>query len=303
MRCQDAWVEMSAALDGELDPAGASSLREHLDGCPACQIRRDQIAAFDQRLRAPARRALRVPEALQARIAGKLASQLPVPRPPRRRASPLAFAVAFTGAAAAAALAVAGPSSDDATTSDEASNEAAARSLLAGPSTPPHPHTPQARSQSTSAAADRAITSDPSARADSAPLARAAARSISASTAERTSLARAADRSSAPADCSTENDALDRPQSEDPTAPPRFTDGPGTRETCQLAVTGHSPVAVACGAGGLREARRVMRGLVDGARNRGLRFRCRDCHRNEIDFALDDSARERFATLVAAAGA
>jgi hypothetical protein len=46
-----------------------------------------------------------------------------------------------------------------------------------------------------------------------------------------------------------------------------------------------------------------MHGLVEAARARGTRFQCRDCHRNEVDFELDEGARERFASMLAAAGA
>jgi hypothetical protein len=244
MRCQEAMVEMSAALDGELDAAGASSLQEHLATCAPCRAQQEQLEALDPLLRAPGLRAVSVPEELRGRIASQIARPLP---PPRRRASPLAFAVAFTGAAAAAAaIAMAGPTSDLETTDATAAGENAGDN-----------------------AGDNAGGQDPTA---SLP---AADPDLGAGA----SLARAL--SKAPAHA-------------------RNTLG---RHDCRLAVAGHSPVARACGSGGTAAARRVMRGLVESARARGVRFECRDCHRNEIDFQLDDDARERFASMLAVVGA
>jgi hypothetical protein len=267
MRCQEALVEMSAALDGELDAAGASSLRAHLDSCETCQAAQERLRAVDQRLRVPALLAIRLPEDLQARIARQLAH----PRPsPRRRASPLAFAVAFTGAAAAAAaLAVArpgdsGPSAQGPTSSD--------------PEASPLGPTPAGRSAGL--AAGRA---NPGARATHAD--RESAAAIAAAAAASTLSAGARQRSAG-----THAVALPEP-------------GDAAHSDCRLAVASRSPVSRACGRGGLAEARRTMRALVDAARARGRHFECRDCHRNQIDFELDSKARERFASMLAATGA
>jgi anti-sigma factor RsiW len=117
MRCQDVFVLISAALDGELDPTEAASLRQHLQTCETCRQQQQQMnaaqALLDDSLRVPALRALMVPEELRARIASSISRPA---SPPRRRASPLAFAVAFTGAAAAAAaIAMATPAADSET--------------------------------------------------------------------------------------------------------------------------------------------------------------------------------------------
>jgi anti-sigma factor RsiW len=253
MRCQEALVEMSAALDGELDAEGASLLQAHLQTCHACQAEQERLRAVDQRLRVPALLAVRVPEELHARIARQIAR----PRPTsRRRASPLAFAVAFTGAAAAAAaLAVARPDDSGSAAQGPASND------------------PEASPLDTAAAA-----------AATAP----AAASI------RSAVAAARSATSGPGTLAP----LSGPHAVAVADP-----GTAAPTDCRLALGDHSPVSRACRRGGLAEARRTMRALVDTARARGRRFECRDCHRNQIDFELDQDARERFASMLAAAGA
>jgi anti-sigma factor RsiW len=225
MRCQEALVEMSAALDGEIDPASASSLQQHVGTCEPCRTQQEQLQAVDRALRAPALRLLSVPEELRGRIASELARPQSASR---RRSSPLAFAVAFTGAAAAAAaMAMARPSASEDTTS----------------------RTDQRRPQGDMVHARAPVT-------------------LPGATSART---------------------RSRPS--------------GSGNPCRLPRLGPSPVALACAAGGTQEAKRVMRTLVDAARARGMRFECRSCHRNEIDFALEDGARQQFARLLAAAGA
>ncbi len=44
LSCDDAREALSAALDGELDPAEAAALEAHLAACPACAERGDRLA-------------------------------------------------------------------------------------------------------------------------------------------------------------------------------------------------------------------------------------------------------------------
>jgi hypothetical protein len=63
-----------------------------------------------------------------------------------------------------------------------------------------------------------------------------------------------------------------------------------------------SPVAHACARGGIQEAKKAMKNLVKRAKNRGLKFECDSCHRNETDWQLTDDARANFTSMLAATG-
>jgi Putative zinc-finger len=51
MSCREAMADLSAAIDGELDPARAGPLDEHLAGCVACGAFRDRLLALRRQLR------------------------------------------------------------------------------------------------------------------------------------------------------------------------------------------------------------------------------------------------------------
>ena len=63
-----------------------------------------------------------------------------------------------------------------------------------------------------------------------------------------------------------------------------------------------SPVAHACARGGIKEAKKAMKNLVKRAKNRGLKFECDSCHRNDSDWELTDDARANFTSMLAAPG-
>jgi plastocyanin len=66
---------------------------------------------------------------------------------------------------------------------------------------------------------------------------------------------------------------------------------------CHIA-TGSSPVAQACAQSGQKGAMVVMKQIVRGARRRGIRLVCEDCHAEDGSFALAPQARERFTELL-----
>jgi len=69
---------------------------------------------------------------------------------------------------------------------------------------------------------------------------------------------------------------------------------------CRIATTGRGPVVEACKAGGVVEAKKLMKRLVKQARVRDKKFTCYGCHRDLDDWTLLDGARDRLDTLLAA---
>ena len=70
---------------------------------------------------------------------------------------------------------------------------------------------------------------------------------------------------------------------------------------CAIATKGDSPVAKACAAGGLVDAKRTMRDLVKNGKKAGVKFECDDCHKNDVGYDLTPQARENFKKLLAVA--
>jgi hypothetical protein len=73
-------------------------------------------------------------------------------------------------------------------------------------------------------------------------------------------------------------------------------------QKCTIATKGDSPVAQACARGGRAEAKKVMKGAVKAAKDKGGKFACDDCHKNTDDFELKANAREDFKKLFGLAG-
>jgi hypothetical protein len=131
MRCQEAFEQMSAALDGEAVSAGqevehaeGEGLRQHLLSCATCRIQQVTLGVIDGRLRQLRTRPLATPRALRDRVHQQCRQNrascahadrsrpgltLPVPMPttiatpitPRPRLRSRTWGMAFTGAAAA----------------------------------------------------------------------------------------------------------------------------------------------------------------------------------------------------------
>jgi anti-sigma factor RsiW len=112
MKCDRARGLLSAALDGELEPAESEALDRHLAACPACAAERGRLAAVRTAFRtltpaAPPRDlAGAVMERIRAGEAGEPGRPAPVPVPTtvrRRRAARLAAALALLTAGLGAA--------------------------------------------------------------------------------------------------------------------------------------------------------------------------------------------------------
>jgi ABC-type sugar transport system substrate-binding protein len=71
---------------------------------------------------------------------------------------------------------------------------------------------------------------------------------------------------------------------------------------CTVATQGDSPVAQACQRGGRAEAKKVMKGAVKAAKDKGGKFTCDNCHKNLDTFELKPNAREDFKKLLELAG-
>jgi anti-sigma factor RsiW len=111
MKCDRARGLLSAALDGELEPAESEALDRHLAGCPACAAERDRLSAVRTAFRAltpaapPCDLAGAVMERIRAGEAGEPGRPAPAPVPAslRRRAARLAAALALLTAGLGAA--------------------------------------------------------------------------------------------------------------------------------------------------------------------------------------------------------
>jgi hypothetical protein len=73
-------------------------------------------------------------------------------------------------------------------------------------------------------------------------------------------------------------------------------------EKCTIAVKSDSPTAKACAKGGRKEARKVMKQMVAGAKAKGVSFSCDGCHSDLATYALTKDAVENYKKLQAASG-
>jgi hypothetical protein len=71
---------------------------------------------------------------------------------------------------------------------------------------------------------------------------------------------------------------------------------------CTIAVKGDSPTARACGKGGRKEARKVMKDMVTAANKGGGKFTCEGCHKDLDSYELTKGAVEGYKKLQAASG-
>ena len=72
---------------------------------------------------------------------------------------------------------------------------------------------------------------------------------------------------------------------------------------CTIATKGDNDVAKACAAGGIPRAKTVMKNMVKQAKDKGKKFECDGCHKNEEDWKLTDDAEKSFKDLLAAVAA
>ena len=90
----------------------------------------------------------------------------------------------------------------------------------------------------------------------------------------------------------------------EPTPPPTPSVDAGAiaapARPCTIATSGTSPVVEACRLGGLPEAKKTMKRLLQQAKAHDARFTCETCHVDLDTFALRENARADFASLLAA---
>lgn len=71
---------------------------------------------------------------------------------------------------------------------------------------------------------------------------------------------------------------------------------------CTVATKGDSPTAKACATGGRAEAKKVMKGLVKDAKEKGGKFTCDGCHKDMDNYELAPNARNDFKKLLEMTG-
>ncbi|MDR3437044.1 anti-sigma factor [Telmatospirillum sp.] len=130
--CHQAHPLLSAAIDGELDPAAQAALDRHLAGCDDCRKALEEQKAFRDTLRSVLTRH-QAPDGLHARLMASLPEEKPQPTVssrPRRRWSHGAWAGSALALAASIVLFVSVPSHQDEMTRELVA--AHVRSLMPG---------------------------------------------------------------------------------------------------------------------------------------------------------------------------
>jgi ABC-type sugar transport system substrate-binding protein len=69
---------------------------------------------------------------------------------------------------------------------------------------------------------------------------------------------------------------------------------------CTIAVKGDNPVVKACEKGGIKDAKKEMKAMVKVAKDKGKKWDCDSCHKNEEDWKLNDKGESLFKELLAA---
>ena len=68
---------------------------------------------------------------------------------------------------------------------------------------------------------------------------------------------------------------------------------------CTIAKKGDNAVVKACEKGGIKEAKKTMKAMVKVAKDKGKKFECDSCHKNEEDWKLTDDGEKQFKDLLA----
>jgi len=76
MQCSEIQENLSAYLDGELDPAGAAELESHLEGCESCRSELESLRSTVELVRSVPR--VQAPPVLKQRLASATSSRKPV---------------------------------------------------------------------------------------------------------------------------------------------------------------------------------------------------------------------------------
>jgi hypothetical protein len=69
---------------------------------------------------------------------------------------------------------------------------------------------------------------------------------------------------------------------------------------CTIVKKGEAnPVGKACDKGGIKEAKKTMKAMVKVAKDKGKKWECDSCHKNEEDWKLTDDGEKLFKELLA----
>jgi hypothetical protein len=75
--------------------------------------------------------------------------------------------------------------------------------------------------------------------------------------------------------------------------------GADAADKCAIATKGDNVVVKACEKGGIKEAKKVMKAMVKVGKDKGKKFECDSCHKNEEDWKLTDKGESLFKELLA----
>jgi hypothetical protein len=70
-------------------------------------------------------------------------------------------------------------------------------------------------------------------------------------------------------------------------------------DKCTIAVKGENAVVKACEKGGIKEAKKTMKAMVKVAKDKGKKWECDTCHKNEEDWKLTGDGEKTFKELLA----
>jgi hypothetical protein len=70
-------------------------------------------------------------------------------------------------------------------------------------------------------------------------------------------------------------------------------------DKCTIAVKGDNAVVKACEKGGIKEAKKTMKAMVKVAKEKGKKWECDSCHKNEEDWKLTGDGEKTFKELLA----
>ena len=68
---------------------------------------------------------------------------------------------------------------------------------------------------------------------------------------------------------------------------------------CTIAKKGDNAVVKACEKGGIKEAKKTMKAMVKVAKDKGKKWECDSCHKNEEDWKLTEDGEKLFKELLA----
>lgn len=74
------------------------------------------------------------------------------------------------------------------------------------------------------------------------------------------------------------------------------------KNKCTIAVKGDNQVVLACRQGGLKRAKAVMKAMQKLAKEKGLKFECDDCHKDEAsgDWTITKDGEDKFKKMLEA---